>query len=98
MDIYKYLNINIGTVMKNPEILKFVPDCQNQGICKYNYPNLLECVPECYETQEICGKTVITYSFTIKFVPECFVANEICDKAVNRCFFEFDSIANQYKI
>ena len=26
MDIYKSLNINIGTVMKNPEILKFVPD------------------------------------------------------------------------
>ena len=26
MDTYKYLNINIGTVIKNPEMLKFVPD------------------------------------------------------------------------
>ena len=26
MDIYKYLNVSIGTVMKNPEMLKFVPD------------------------------------------------------------------------
>ena len=26
MDIYKSLIINIGTIMKNPEILKFVPD------------------------------------------------------------------------
>ena len=26
MDIYKSLNINIGTVMKTPEISKFVPD------------------------------------------------------------------------
>ena len=26
MDIFKSLNINIGTVIKNPEILKFVPD------------------------------------------------------------------------
>ena len=26
MDIYKSLNITIGTVMKNPEMLKFVPD------------------------------------------------------------------------
>ena len=26
MDIYKSLNISIGTVMKNPEMLKFVPD------------------------------------------------------------------------
>ena len=25
MDIYKSLNINIGIVMKNPEMLKFVP-------------------------------------------------------------------------
>ena len=26
MDTYKSLNINIGTEMKNPEILKFAPD------------------------------------------------------------------------
>ena len=26
MNMYKSLNISIGTVMKNPEMLKFVPD------------------------------------------------------------------------
>ena len=26
MDVYKSLNISIGTVMKNPEMLKLVPD------------------------------------------------------------------------
>ena len=26
MGIYACLNINLGTVMKNPELLKFVPD------------------------------------------------------------------------
>ena len=26
MDIYKSLNISIGTVTKNPEMLKFVPE------------------------------------------------------------------------
>ena len=26
VDIYKSLNINIGIVMENPEMLKFVPD------------------------------------------------------------------------
>ena len=26
IDIYKSLNISIGTVMKNPEMLKFIPD------------------------------------------------------------------------
>ena len=27
MDAYKSLNINIVTVMKNPEMIKFIPDC-----------------------------------------------------------------------
>ena len=26
LDIYESLNINIGSVMKNPEMLKFLPD------------------------------------------------------------------------
>ena len=26
MDIYKYLNISIGTAIKNPQMLKFIPD------------------------------------------------------------------------
>ena len=26
MDIHKSLNISIGTVMKNPKLLKFIPD------------------------------------------------------------------------
>ena len=36
MDIYKYLNINIGTVMKNPEMLKFVPGhLKTKKMCKH---------------------------------------------------------------
>ena len=36
MDIYKPLNINIGTVMKNPEMLTFVPDhLKTKKMCKY---------------------------------------------------------------
>ena len=36
MDIYKSLNISTGTVMKNPEILKFVPDhLKTKKMCKY---------------------------------------------------------------
>ena len=35
MDIYKSLSINIGTVMKNPEMLTFVPDHPNtEKMCK----------------------------------------------------------------
>ena len=36
MDIYKSLNINIGTVMKNSEMLKFVPDyLKTKKMCKH---------------------------------------------------------------
>ena len=36
MDIYKSLNISIVTVIKNPEILKFVLDyLKSQKMCKY---------------------------------------------------------------
>ena len=36
MDIYKSLNISIGTVMKNPEMLKIVPDhLKTKKICKH---------------------------------------------------------------
>ena len=34
-DIYKSAKISIGTVMRNPEILKFVPDyLKTKKICK----------------------------------------------------------------
>ena len=36
MDIYKSLNINVEAVMKNLEMLKFVPDhLKIQKICKH---------------------------------------------------------------
>ena len=35
MDIYNSLNINIGAVMKNQEMLKFVPDyLKTKNFCK----------------------------------------------------------------
>ena len=33
MDVYKSLNISTVTVMKNQEMLKFIPDLQKRG-CK----------------------------------------------------------------
>ena len=49
MDIYKSLSNSIGTVMKNPEMLKFVPDhLKTKRICKHavkKLPYLLRYVP-----------------------------------------------------
>ena len=48
-----------------------------------NYPHSLQVVPERYKAQNMFGKTVITYSSTMKFVPKYFM----CYKAANRFFF-----------
>ena len=45
----------------------------------------------------MCYKTADTYPSKITFVPGCVVTQEMCDKAVNKCFFVFDSIPDQYK-
>ena len=49
MDIYKSLSNSIGTVMKNSEMLKFVPDhLKTKRICKHavkKLPYLLRYVP-----------------------------------------------------
>ena len=50
MDIYKSLDINVGTVMKNPEILKFGPDhLKTKKIYRHavkKLPYLLRYVPD----------------------------------------------------
>ena len=58
MDVYKYLNINIGTVIKNPNMLKLVTDhlktkkyvsmqFKNHPICEHMFLiniNITKCV------------------------------------------------------
>ena len=60
---YKSLNISIGTVMRNPEMLKFVPDhLKTRKICKHGVkrlPFLLRYALDQYKTQEMCDKTIL---------------------------------------
>ena len=69
MDIYKSLIINIGTIMKNPEILKFVPDhLKTKKMCKHAVKKLLYLliyVPERYKTQQICDKVILENGRTL---------------------------------
>ena len=49
MDVHKSLNISIGTVMKNPEMLEFVADyLKTKKLCNHSFkklPYLLRYVP-----------------------------------------------------
>ena len=70
MDIYKSLNINIGTVLKNPEMLKFVPNhLKTKKMCKHalkKLPYLLRYVSDQYKTQEVCDKLFSKNGGTLK--------------------------------
>ena len=56
MDICKSLNISIVTVMKNPEMLEFVPDyLKTKKMCKHAVKKLLyllRYVSDQYKTQQ----------------------------------------------
>ena len=63
MDIYKCLNINLGAVMKNPEMCKPVPDhLQTKKMCKHavtKLPCLLRYFPDQYNTQQKCDQAIL---------------------------------------
>ena len=63
MDIYRSLIINIVTVIKNPEILKLVPDhLETKQVCKYpveKLPYLLRYVYDWCKTYQMCNKAIL---------------------------------------
>ena len=59
-NIYKSLNINMGTIMRNPEMLKFVPNhLKTKMHAVKKLPYLLRYVPDQYMTQQMCDKAVL---------------------------------------
>ena len=62
MDTCRSLNISIGRVMENPEILKLVSDqLKTKKSCKHavkKLPFLLRYIPDRYKTQQICEKAI----------------------------------------
>ena len=75
MDIFKSLNINIGTVMKNQEVLNFVSDhLKTKKMGKHavkKLPYLLRYVRDWYKAQQMCDKATLENGGTLKFVPDC---------------------------
>ena len=60
IDIYRSLNIHIGAVMKNQEILKLVSDhLKTIKMCKHavrKLPYQLKYVSDQFKTQQMCDK------------------------------------------
>ena len=70
METYKSLNINIGTVMKNPEMIKFVPDhLKTKKISKHavkELPDLIRCVSDQCKTQQMRDKAILEHGGTLE--------------------------------
>ena len=72
MDIYKSLNISIGTVIRIPKISIFVPDhLKTKKMCKHaltKLPSVRRYVPDRYKTQQMCDSLFMTPTKIKKFV------------------------------
>ena len=60
IDTYKLFNINIGTVMKNPEMLKFIPDhLKTEQISNYAVKKLPFTIRSVPETKKLCDRAIL---------------------------------------
>ena len=73
-NICKFLIISTGAVMKNPEMLKFVPDhLKPKKMCKLSVkklPFVIRYVPDQYKTQQMCDKAVLENGGALESVPD----------------------------
>ena len=99
--IHKSLNISTGRVMKNPEMLKFVPDhLKAKKMCKHaakKLPYLLRYVFDQYNTQQMCDKAIPENGGTLKYVPDCYKNQEMCNKATENYPHALDFAPECYK-
>ena len=76
--IFKSLHINIGAVMKNPEMIKLVPDylktkkfLKDYAVKKLPYLfRYLVYVPDRCKPQQMCHKAILENGGTLKSVPD----------------------------
>ena len=70
MGIYKSVKISIGTVIKNPEMLKFILDrLKTKKKCERAVKKLS------FSTH--CDKSILKNGRTLKFVPHCYKSQQI---------------------
>ena len=70
---YKFPKINIGAIMRKPEMLKFVPDLRKtRKMCKHavkKLPFIIRYVPDQCKTQQMCDKAILENGATLRVCP-----------------------------
>ena len=92
---YKSLKISIGEVIKNPEMIRFVPDhlktkkCVNMqlkiAIRKAFIENggTLKFLPESYTNQKMYNQVVDNYADALNYVPIVIQLKKMCNEVVD---------------
>ena len=91
----KILKINIGTIIKNPEKLRFISDHFKTKKLRKNavkkLPFVIKYVPDQYKTKKLFNKVIIKIFGTLGLVPDS------CDKAVDNYSHALGFIPNCYR-
>ena len=73
-DNYNSSKISIGAVIKNPEILKFVPDyLKTKQLCNCavkKLPFVIRYAPNRYKTLKMCNRAILKNVGTLESVPD----------------------------
>ena len=72
----KSSKINIGRIMRNSKMLKFVPvHPKTKKMCKHavkKLPFIIRFFPDQYRTQQICYKAILENGVTLESYPDCY--------------------------
>ena len=84
---YESSKMSIGTIIKNPKMLKLVFDhIKTKSMCKHAATKLrliIGYVPGQYKSQQMCDNVILENGVTIKFVPDTYKNQKICYNAAD---------------
>ena len=90
IDTYQSFNSNIGTVMKNPEMLKFIPDhLKTEQISNYAFkklPFIIRYVPET-KTKKLC--------VMLESISNQYKTQQMCNKAVDNYAYALEFVPDR---
>ena len=100
MDVFDSADISIGTVIKNPEILKFIPDhLKTKNMCKHAVKKCTRKYTWKYLKQDVLKSCVLPISpnqdFSILFVNRIYIAN-IGPVFTENYTYKLDIVQNLY--
>ena len=82
-DNYETLKISFRAIIKNPEVLRFVPNHRNtKSMCKNTVKKLpfgIMYFPDLYKAQQMRDKVVLEKVEMLRFVPDCYKNQKMCD-------------------